>query len=47
MANKKTILPQDVFNALDEIEFSFMRPQLEAEFASSYPSSTEDYPPTQ
>ncbi|TPX16702.1 uncharacterized protein E0L32_003643 [Thyridium curvatum] len=32
-SNKKTIMPQDVFSALDDIEFGFMRPQLEAEFA--------------
>jgi len=35
-SNKKTIMPQDVFGALDDIEFGFMRPQLEAEFASMF-----------
>lgn len=30
--NKKTIMPQDVLKALDEIEFGFMKEQLEAEF---------------
>ncbi|KAK5658696.1 hypothetical protein OQA88_1505 [Cercophora sp. LCS_1] len=32
-ANKKTIMPQDVFKALDETEFGFMRERVEAEFA--------------
>ncbi|KAK3394777.1 hypothetical protein B0H63DRAFT_461922 [Podospora didyma] len=32
-SNKKTIMPADVFKALDDIEFGFMRPKLEAEFA--------------
>ncbi|KIH87178.1 cbf nf-y family transcription factor [Sporothrix brasiliensis 5110] len=32
-AGKKTIMPADVFAALDDIEFGFMREQLEAEFA--------------
>ncbi|KAL1878514.1 hypothetical protein VTK73DRAFT_7942 [Phialemonium thermophilum] len=32
-SNKKTIMPADVFNALEELEFGFMREQLEAEFA--------------
>jgi DNA polymerase epsilon subunit 3 len=31
-ANKKTIMPQDVFAALDDIEFPFLRERLEAEF---------------
>ncbi len=43
-ANKKTIMPQDVFEALEEIEFGFMRPQLEAEFASVLPNPWP-YPP--
>ncbi|KAI0838881.1 histone-fold-containing protein, partial [Hypoxylon sp. FL0890] len=30
--NKKTIMPVDVFEALEEIEFEFMRERLEAEF---------------
>ncbi|KAL5594520.1 hypothetical protein BROUX41_001446 [Berkeleyomyces rouxiae] len=32
-AGKKTILPADVFKALDDTEFDFMRQQLELEFA--------------
>ncbi|KAG6057758.1 hypothetical protein E4U32_004953 [Claviceps aff. humidiphila group G2b] len=32
-ANKKTILPADVFQALDDIQFSFFKEPLEAEFA--------------
>ncbi|AEO65878.1 uncharacterized protein THITE_2113448 [Thermothielavioides terrestris NRRL 8126] len=32
-SNKKTIMPADVFKALDEIEYGFMREKLEAEFA--------------
>lgn len=32
-AGKKTIAPADVFQALDEIEFGFMRERVEAEFA--------------
>ncbi|KAJ2979489.1 hypothetical protein NQ176_g3224 [Zarea fungicola] len=32
-ANKKTIMPADVFRALDEIEFDFLKEPLEAEFA--------------
>ena len=35
MQNKKTIMPPDVFRALDEIEFGFMRERVEAEFAST------------
>lgn len=35
-ANKKTIMPADVFAALDEIEYGFMRERLEAEFASQF-----------
>lgn len=31
-ANKKTIMPADVFRALDDIEYGFMRERLEAEF---------------
>ncbi|KAI1433300.1 histone-fold-containing protein [Xylaria sp. CBS 124048] len=31
-ANKKTIMPADVFDALDDVEFSSFREQLEAEF---------------
>ncbi|KAI0485308.1 histone-fold-containing protein [Xylariaceae sp. FL0804] len=31
-SNKKTIMPNDVFDALDDIEFPFFRQQLEAEF---------------
>ncbi|KAL2212132.1 histone-fold-containing protein [Sarocladium strictum] len=32
-ANKKTISPADVFKALDDIEFGFLKEPLEAEFA--------------
>ncbi|KAK3330188.1 hypothetical protein B0H66DRAFT_597735 [Apodospora peruviana] len=32
-SNKKTIMPADVFKALDDTEFGFMRERLEAEFA--------------
>ncbi|EGZ77575.1 histone-fold-containing protein, partial [Neurospora tetrasperma FGSC 2509] len=32
-SGKKTIMPADVFKALDEIEYGFMREKLEAEFA--------------
>lgn len=35
-ANKKTIMPADVFKALEEIEFDFLKEPLEAEFASTY-----------
>ncbi|POS70007.1 hypothetical protein DHEL01_v211600 [Diaporthe helianthi] len=31
--NKKTVMPADVFGALDDIEFGFMRERVEAEFA--------------
>ncbi|KAI0893829.1 histone-fold-containing protein, partial [Annulohypoxylon nitens] len=31
-SNKKTIMPADVFEALNDIEFDFMRERLEAEF---------------
>lgn len=33
-ANKKTIMPNDVFDALEDIEFPFLRERLEAEFKS-------------
>ncbi|OAQ98014.1 hypothetical protein LLEC1_01980 [Akanthomyces lecanii] len=33
-ANKKTIMPADVFKALEEIEFDFLKEPLEAEFAT-------------
>ncbi|KAG6000244.1 hypothetical protein E4U21_005679, partial [Claviceps maximensis] len=32
-ANKKTISPADVFKALDDVEFDFLKQPLEAEFA--------------
>lgn len=32
-ANRKTITPQDVFNALEDLEFPDFRPRLEAELA--------------
>lgn len=34
LSGKKTIMPADVFRALDDIEYGFMRDRLEAEFAS-------------
>lgn len=33
-SNRKTINPQDVFNALEDLEFPDFRPRLEAELAS-------------
>ncbi|ROW11514.1 hypothetical protein VMCG_00981 [Cytospora schulzeri] len=33
LQNKKTIMPADVFRALDDIEFGFMRERVEAEFS--------------
>jgi hypothetical protein len=33
-AGKKTIMPADVFRALEDIEFGYLRDPLEAEFAS-------------
>jgi hypothetical protein len=36
-AGKKTIAPADVFKALDDIEFGFLKEPLEAEFASPFP----------
>lgn len=33
-ANKKTIAPADVFKALEDTEFAFLKEPLEAEFAS-------------
>lgn len=33
MSGKKTIMPPDVFRALDDVEYGFMRERLEAEFA--------------
>lgn len=35
-AGKKTVTPGDVFKALDETEFNFLREPLEAEFASMF-----------
>lgn len=35
LQNKKTIMPADVFRALDDIEFGFMRERVEAEFSST------------
>jgi histone H3/H4 len=34
-AGKKTISPADVFKALEETEFAFLKEPLEAEFAST------------
>lgn len=36
MSGKKTIMPPDVFRALDDVEYGFMRDRLEAEFASMF-----------
>ena len=38
LQNKKTVMPADVFRALDDIEFGFMRERVEAEFASAQES---------
>lgn len=38
-ANKKTIMPADVFKALEETEYGFMVERVEAEFASPSPLS--------
>lgn len=38
-AGKKTVMPTDVFQALEDTEFGFLREPLEAEFASAYPLS--------
>jgi hypothetical protein len=35
-ANRKTITPLDVFNALEDLEFPDFRPRLEAELASQF-----------
>src|ERR1043165_1429405 len=35
LQNKKADVPADVFRALDDIEFGFMRERVEAEFASA------------
>ncbi|UNI15041.1 DNA-directed DNA polymerase [Purpureocillium takamizusanense] len=40
-AGKKTVLPADVFKALDDTEFSFLREPLEAEFAKFNAIKTE------
>ena len=36
MAGKKTIMPNDVLDALNTVEFGFMREQLEREFNSAF-----------
>lgn len=41
LGGKRTIMPADVFRALDEIELGFMRERVEAEFAS--PSTSISY----
>jgi hypothetical protein len=38
-SGKKTIVPQDVFMALEDIEFPDFRPRLEAELASQSASA--------
>ncbi|OAQ72862.1 CBF/NF-Y family transcription factor [Pochonia chlamydosporia 170] len=40
-AGKKTISPADVFKALDDVEFSFLKEPLEAEFAKFNQIQTE------
>lgn len=35
-AGKKTIAPADVFKALEETEFEFLKAPLEAEYASTF-----------
>lgn len=41
-AGKKTVAPADVFKALDDVEFSFLKGPLEAEFASTSSSAVGD-----
>jgi len=36
-SGRKTISPQDVLKALDDLEFGDFKPRLEAELASSFP----------
>lgn len=43
LQNKKTVMPADVFRALDDIEFGFMRERVEAEFASAQQPPTRSY----
>lgn len=43
LQNKKTIMPADVFRALDDIEYGFMRERVEAEFASAFPCPDRDH----
>lgn len=45
LQNKKTIMPADVFRALDDIEYGFMRERVEAEFASAPLLSPHQPPP--
>lgn len=42
-SGKKTIMPADVFKAIEETEFGFMRAKLEAEFTSSLPPQGVSY----
>jgi DNA polymerase epsilon subunit 3 len=35
--NRKTIAPQDVFKALEDLEFPEFKPRLEMELARSWP----------
>jgi hypothetical protein len=44
-AGKKTISPADVFKALDDIEFGFLKEPLEAEFASQSTPLRQPLPP--
>lgn len=45
LQNKKTVMPADVFRALDDIEFGFMRERVEAEFASAQEPPFNTPPP--
>ncbi|KAJ2907066.1 uncharacterized protein MKZ38_008634 [Zalerion maritima] len=44
-AGKKTIMPADVFKAVDETEFGFMRAKLEAEFTTGRNTDKHPFPP--
>ena len=37
-------MPADVFRALDETEYGFMRERVEAEFASPFPPFLNPFP---
>lgn len=44
---RKTLNPNDVFRALEELEFPDFKPRLEAELASSFPGPVALLPPLQ